>query len=242
MLRFRRPCIKDALQMVGDEPAMTDFASARQKMVDGQVRPNGFTDQRLIEAMLSVPREVFVPESSRKLAYLDLDLDVSAGQGPKRFMLKPAVLGRLLQAAEITPSSRVLVAGCATGYTAAVVGRLAAEVVATEADPVLAVAAQAALKASGANNVTLLQAPVTAGAPGHAPYDLIILDGATAITPNTLYDQLKMGGRLLGIFAVSQPPRAEVVTRSPSDFGHRPLFDAYAGILPGLERPAEFVF
>jgi protein-L-isoaspartate(D-aspartate) O-methyltransferase len=221
---------------------MIDYASARQKMVDGQVRPNGFTDLRLIEALLSVPREVFVPETSRKLAYLDLDLDVSGGQGPKRCLLKPAILGRLLQSAEITPDSRVLVAGCATGYTAAVVGQLAASVVATEADPALAVVAQAALKAAGAANVRLIQVPVTAGDPGQGPYDVIILDGATEVEPKSLYDQLKMGGRLLGIFANSRPPRAEVVTRSPGDFGHRPLFDAYAAVLPGLARPAEFVF
>lgn len=221
---------------------MTDFSSARQKMVDGQVRPSNFTDLRIIEAMLAVPRELFVPEARRALAYLDLDLDVSAPGAAKRFLLKPAVLARLLQAAEVTEDCRVLVVGCATGYSAALASHLAREVVATEADPDLAAAADAALSQIGAANVTVLKAPVTAGAPDRAPFDVILLDGATQVAPTTLYEQLKPGGRLVGIFATTTPPRAEIVTRSAADFGSRPLFDAYAAVLPGLERPPAFVF
>jgi protein-L-isoaspartate(D-aspartate) O-methyltransferase len=221
---------------------MTDFSSARQKMVDGQVRPSNFTDLRIVEAMLSMPRELFVPEARRALAYLDLDLDVSAPGAPKRFLLKPAVLARLLQAAEVSEDCRILVAGCATGYSAALASRLAREVVATESDPALAAAAEANLKQLGATNVTVLRAPVTAGAPDRAPFDVILLDGATEVATPTLYEQLKLGGRLVGVFATTKPPRAEMVTRSPADFGNRPLFDAYAAVLPGLERPPAFVF
>lgn len=221
---------------------MTDFSNARQKMVDGQVRPNNFTDLRIVEAMLAVPREVFVPQQRRELAYLDLDLDVSAPGSPKRCLLKPVVLARLLQSAEVTEDCRVLVAGCATGYSAAVVTRLAREVVATEADPALAAAAEAALKQVGAANVSVRNAKIDAGAPDRAPFDVILLDGATEVAPTGLYEQLKMGGRFVGIFASSRPPRAEIVTRSAADFGNRPLFDAYAAVLPGLERPPAFVF
>jgi len=220
---------------------MTIFANARRKMVDGQVRTNDVTDPRIIEAMLDVPREAFVPQEQRGLAYLDLDLDVSEGTG-KRYLIKPMVIAKMLQAAEIKPTDRVLVVGCATGYAAALVARLAAEVVATEADPVLATRATAILAGLGVGNVTVVAAATAAGEPSRAPYDVIVLDGATEIVPDGLYAQLAMGGRLVGVFAAGQPPRVEIVTRSPGDFGNRPLFDAYAPILPGMERPAAFVF
>src|SRR5260221_13785221 len=99
---------------------MSDFSTARQKMVDGQVRPSDVTDVRIIDAMLAVPREVFVPESKRALAYLDLDLDVGEGASAKRYLIKPVVLAKMLQAAEIKATDRVVVVGCASGYAAAI--------------------------------------------------------------------------------------------------------------------------
>src|SRR3954453_4066794 len=108
---------------------MSDFATARQKMVDGQVRPSDVTDQRILNAMLTVPREAFVPESQRALAYLDLDLDIGEA-GSKGFLIKPVAIAKMLQAAEIGPTDNVLVVGCASGYTAAVLARLAATVTA----------------------------------------------------------------------------------------------------------------
>jgi protein-L-isoaspartate(D-aspartate) O-methyltransferase len=148
----------------------------------------------------------------------------------------------MLQAAQIGPTSRVLVVGCATGYSAALAAKLAAEVVATEIESSLADIAASTLKTLGVGNVTVLAAAAAAGAPAHAPYDAIILDGATQIGLDDLYRQLGEGGRLVGVFATAQPPRAEIVTRSPGDFGNRPIFDAYAPVLPGLERPATFTF
>src|ERR1700743_2016764 len=106
-------------------PSMSGFSTARQKMVDGQVRPSDVTDNRIIDAMLAVPREAFVPENQRPLAYLDLDLDVSEGASPKRYLIKPAVTAKMLQAAEITSADKVLVVGCATGYAAALAASLA---------------------------------------------------------------------------------------------------------------------
>src|ERR1700737_4048139 len=116
-------------------PPMSGFATARQKMVDGQVRPSDVTDIRILDAMLAVPREAFVPENQRALAYLDLDLDISEGASAKRFLIRPAVTAKMLQAAEIKDTDKVLVAGCATGYTAAVVESLAGQVIATETGP-----------------------------------------------------------------------------------------------------------
>ena len=221
---------------------MTSFSNARQKMVDGQVRPSDVTDLRIIEAMLAVPREAFVPEGQQALAYLDLDVEVGAQSGVKRYLIKPVVIAKMLQAAGIAATDRVLVAGCASGYSAALAAKLAAEVVATESDPALADKAKSVLAGLGLANVRVVNGPAATGAPSQAPYDVIILDGATQIAPEGLYEQLAMGGRLVGVFAAGQPPRAEIVTRSPRDFGNRPLFDAYAPVLPGMERPATFTF
>ncbi|RTL54688.1 MAG: protein-L-isoaspartate O-methyltransferase [Bradyrhizobiaceae bacterium] len=197
---------------------MSDMLAARQKMVDGQVRPSDVTDLRIIEAMMTVPREAFVPRDRQALAYLDIDIDVAAPGKPKAYLIKPAVLARMLQAAEITAADRVLVAGCAPGYAAAVIAKFAGAVV--ECDP---------------------EKPAE-GRADKGPYDVIVLDGATEIVPQTLYNQLKMDGRLVGVFAITQPPRATLVTRSPADFGSRPLFDASAPVLPGLERLPAFAF
>lgn len=197
---------------------MSDMLAARQKMVDGQVRPSDVTDLRIIEAMLTVPRENFVPADRQALAYLDIDIDVSGAGKAKAFLIKPAILARMLQAATITETDRVLIAGSAPGYAAAIVARLAAEVV--ETDP----------------------GKPAEGRADKGPYDVIVLDGATEVVPEVLYRQLKVGGRLVGVFAISQPPRVTLVTRSAADFGSRALFDATEPVLPGLERKPAFAF
>jgi protein-L-isoaspartate(D-aspartate) O-methyltransferase len=221
---------------------MPGFATARQKMVDGQVRPSDVTDIRILDAMLAVPREAFVPENQRALAYLDLDLDVSGAASAKRFLIKPVVIAKMLQAAEIKDTDKVLVAGSATGYTAALVARLAGQVTATESDAAQAAKAKDVLAGLGLGNVTFRAAAAAEGDPANAPYDVIVLDGATEVTPDRLYAQLKDGGRLVGVFATTKPPRALIVTHSHSDFGNRALFDAAVPVLPGLERLSAFVF
>jgi len=183
---------------------MSGFSTARQKMVDGQVRPSDVTDIRIIDAMLAVPREVFVPQSQRALAYLDLDLDVSAGGPAKRVLIKPAVTAKMLQAVDIRETDNVLVVGCASGYLAALVARLARHVTATEPDSSLAAKAKAAFAELGLGNVTVKTAGVAEGDPATAPYDVIILNGATEVAPEGLYRQLKEGGRLVGAFATTK--------------------------------------
>jgi protein-L-isoaspartate(D-aspartate) O-methyltransferase len=249
MLRFDAPCTKDAavFQLIRGSArliwgsSMSGFSTARQNMVDCQVRPSDVTDIRIIDAMLEVPREVFVPQSLRPLAYLDLDLDVSEGAPVKRFLIKPALTARLLQAADIEAADKILVVGCATGYVAALAAKLGGEVTATESDPALAGKAKAALAGLGLA-ATIQTAPAVEGDTANAPYDVIILNGATEVVPDVLFRQLKEGGRLVGVFALAQPPRAAIVTHSHDDFGHRPLFDAAAPTLPGLERLPAFVF
>ena len=219
---------------------MSGFATARQNMVDGQVRPSDVTDIRILDAMLAVPREAFVPASKQALAYLDLDLDVGEGGSAGRFLIQPAVLAKMLQAAEIKEADRVLVVGCATGYAAAVIGRFVGSLVtATESDPALAARAKALLAGEKA---IVRTAAAAEGDPADGPYDVIVLNGATEVVPEQLYRQLRNGGRLVGVFATSQPARAMIVTCSHGDFGHRTLFDATAPVLPGMERVPAFVF
>jgi len=231
---------------------MSGFTIARQKMVDGQVRPSDVTDSRIIDAMLAVPREAFVPLGQQAMAYLDLDLDVSAGlskTGPsetglseKRYLIKPVVTAKMLQAAEIRDTDNVLVVGCATGYSAAIVAKLAAKVTATEGDASLAAKAKDVLAGLGFANVTVRAAPAAEGDAANAPYDVIMLNGATEVAPAGLYRQLKDGGRLVGVFAMMQPQRATLVTHSHADFGTRALFDAAVPVLPGLGRLPAFIF
>ena len=221
---------------------MSDFSIARRKMVDGQVRPSDVTDARIIDAMLAVPREAFVPQDRRALAYLDLDLDVSEGGPAKRYLIKPVVMAKLLHAAAIKDTDNVLVVGCATGYAAAVVARLAGQVTATESDSSLAAKAREVLAQLGCGNVTVRVAEAAEGDAANAPFDVIVLNGATEVTPDGLYRQLKEAGRLVGVFALVTPQRATVVTHSHGDFGSRALFDAAVPVLPGLGRLPAFVF
>jgi protein-L-isoaspartate(D-aspartate) O-methyltransferase len=250
VLRFAEACTIDgavpsltaALSAWFQGPPMYDFATARQKMVDGQVRTSDVTDRRVLDAMLAVPREAFVPPSRQPLAYLDLDLDVTEGGSARRFLLKPALTAKMLQAAAIGPADTALVVGCATGYMAALAGALAKRVIATENDPTLANRAKDVLSQLGCVNVTVKEGGASEGVPSEAPFDVIVLNGATEIPPVTLYGQLGEGGRLVGVFALAQPARAAMVTRSRGDFGHRDLFDAAAPVLPGLERRPVFIF
>ena len=211
-------------------------------MVDGQVRTNDVTDHRIIDAMMTVPREAFVPEELRALAYLDRDLDVGGDGDVRRYLLAPQITGKLLQAAEIAAGDNVLIVGCATGYLAALAAPLGARITATESAQALVSRAQAILAELAIGNVTVKAAAPAEGDPAGAPFDVIILNGATEIAPESLFGQLGEGGRLVGVFAKTHPARAMIVTRSHGDLGNRVLFDAAAPVLPGLNRVPGFVF
>lgn len=222
---------------------MTDFAEARQMMVEGQVRTYDVTDLRILAAMLEVPREHFVPEDKRALAYADRDLPVTNALGGRtpRYLLKPAVLARLIQGAEVVETDRVLDVGCASGYSSAVLAKLAGSVVALEEDSHLAAIAKEKLAAIGAANVTVMVGPLVAGAPAQAPFDVILLNGATEIVPRNLCRQLNEGGRLACVFGRA-PGRATIYRSASGHVTGQPAFDAAAPLLPGFAKPAEFVF
>jgi protein-L-isoaspartate(D-aspartate) O-methyltransferase len=218
--------------------AMTDFAAARRNMVDGQVRTADVTDLRIIAAMLEVPREQFVAPTMAGLAYLDLDVPVgSGGQGARR-LIKPMVLAKLIQAADLDATDRVLDVGCATGYGAAVLARVAGHVVALEQDAGLTKAEALA----GLPNLTLATGRLTEGYPQGGPYDAILLEGATEMAPQALFGQLKDGGRLVCVLGSGPGAKAMLYRRSGAETGGRPIFDAAAPVLPGFIKPPVFAF
>jgi protein-L-isoaspartate(D-aspartate) O-methyltransferase len=219
-------------------PSMTDFAAARRMMVDGQVRTSDVTDLRIIAAMLELPRERFVSDAD--LAYLDLDAPVA--QASARRLLKPMVLAKMAQAAAIKAGDRVLDVGCATGYSSALLGRLARDVVALEEEPALAKLAQANLKAIAAGTVTVVTGVLTEGWRTSAPYDVIFVNGATEVVPEGLCRQLSEGGRLVTVMSRAPTGRAMLYRWVGGEASGWPIFDAAAPLLPGFAKPPEFVF
>jgi len=217
---------------------MFDTATARRLMVDGQVRTADVTNLDLIAAMLAVPRELFVPPALAGQAYLDSDIPLGSG----RALLKPMVVARLIQGAQVSATDHVLDVGCGTGYSSAVLSRLAGSVVALEQDPVLAHRAQEALAAAGAANVAVATGLLTTGWPAAAPYDLILLNGATEIAPEALGRQLKPAGRLACLFGRIPTGRATIYRLIEGHLVGRPIFDAGGPVLPGFVAPEAFVF
>ncbi len=217
---------------------MTDFAAARKQMVDSQLLPNKVTDTAVIEAMSAVPREMFVPKALRGVAYVDEDVPVAPG----RYIIEPMVFARLLQAAAVGKTDAVLDVGCATGYSAAVLARLASVVVAVEEDATLAAEASNTLGGVGAENAAVIRGPLNAGYAAQAPYDVIVLEGAVEEVPATLFEQLGEGGRLVAVIAGRGIGKATLFSRTGGVIGHRELFDAGLPPLPGFAREAGFVF
>jgi len=227
-----------------------DFAAARINMVEGQVRTGDVTDLRLLAVMRELPRERFAPPDQAGLAYADLDLPLAVARPPPggpsasapRAMLRGRTLAKLIQAAEIEPADRVLDVGSGTGYGAAVLAGLAAEVVALEEDSGLAAFAAGALGQCGIRNAALVTRPLASGWPAAAPYAVIVLEGATEIVPRSLFGQLASGGRLVCIEGRGPSARAMVYRAADGGVSGRPVFDAAAPLLPGFAAAREFVF
>jgi len=219
--------------------APTDYTAARINMVEGQVRPNKVTDLRLVDAMLAVPRELFVPKALRGIAYVDEDIQVAPG----RYLMEPMVLARLMQEAGIGATDVVLDIGCASGYSAAVLGRIAATVIALEQDADLANRATANLAGIGADNAVVVTGPLTAGWVKDQPYDVIMLDGAVAQVPDALLDQLNEGGRLVAVVCEDgRMGQARLYRKVAGMVAGRTLFDAAVRLLPGFEPRPGFQF
>lgn len=217
---------------------MFDTVAARRMMVDGQIRTADVTDLDLIGAMLAVPRERFVPAALAEQAYRDGDIALGGG----RALLKPMVLAKLIQAVQVGAGDHVLDVGCGSGYSSAVLARVAGSVVALEQDESLARQAREALAATGGGAATVATGPLTAGWSAAAPYDVILLNGATEIVPEALGRQLKPNGRLACIFGRGPTGKAMIYRETEGRLVGRSAFDAAASVLPGFVAPPAFVF
>lgn len=216
---------------------MTDFAQRRTMMVDTQVRPNEVTSYPVIEAMLSVPREQFVPESRRDVAYVGNNIDLVPG----RVLLEPRTLGKMMDVLNLQTSDLVLDVGCGYGYSAAVMACIAEAVVAVEEDAAMAAEAESRLAAQDVFNVAVIQGPLAEGCAGQAPYDAILIEGAVEQVPDALVDQLREGGRIVALFRENNLGTVRLGHKLDGRVNWRFAFNAAAPILPGFARPRGFV-
>lgn len=212
-----------------------NFEAMRRAMVESQLRTTGVNDARVIAAMASVPRERFVAVERRALAYTDRP--VPLGQG--RALNVPEATGLLLTAAVVRPSDKALLVGAGSGYTAALLDRLAGQVVALEEDRDLLTFARTTLSES---RVELVEGPLNQGWAAGAPYDLIVVDGLIEHVPDALIGQLADGGRLACAILDRDTSRLAVGRKSGSAFGLDLFADCDAAPIPGFARPKTFVF
>jgi protein-L-isoaspartate(D-aspartate) O-methyltransferase len=215
---------------------MTDFSTRRMVMVDTQVRTSDVTKFPIIEAMLTIPREAFVPDGSIEAAYVGENLAL----GPGRVVLDPRTFAKMLDALDIQPRELVLDVGCGLGYSAAVLARLADAVVAVEEDETLAAQAQRALSEQGLDNAAVIAGPLAAGAPKHGPYDAMMIEGAVEEVPEALLAQLAEGGRIAAIFAEGRLGTVRTGLKRGGGVTWRFAFNAAAPVLPGFARTRSF--
>ncbi len=217
---------------------MIDFTAAREAMVDSQVRPSDVTAYPIIAAMLAVPREDFVPETFRSVAYLGEHIPLAPG----RVLLDPRVFAKLLDALDVTRRDLVLDVGCGLGYSTAVIARIAEAVIALEEDAGLAADAEARIAAHSVDNAMVQTGPLTGGVAKHGPYDAILVEGGVEMVPDALTGQLKEGGRIVAIFGDGHKGQARIGLKSGTRMVWRTVFDAAAPVLRGFALSKEFEF
>ena len=206
-------------------------------MVDTQVRPSDVTSFPVIDAMLSVPRELFVPASRRGIAYAGQNVPLTPG----RVLLEPRTLGKMLDALDIDPRGLVLDLGCGSGYSAAVLARMAGAVVAVEEGAEVVAGAEAALREAGAEAVAVVNGPLAEGWAAQAPYDSILISGGgVEVVPEAILAQLRPGGRIAALFLQGELGTVRVGTAAAGEITWRDQFNAYAPLLPGFARPRGF--
>lgn len=215
---------------------MADFAVRRRMMVDTQVRPSDVTKFPIIDAMLAVPREAFVPDALVEAAYMGENLPLSPG----RVVVEPRTLAKLLDALDIQPGDLVLDLGAGLGYSTAVVARLCDTVIGVEDDAALAAEAQRRLSSHGADNAAVTAGPLAAGAPRHAPYDVILIQGGVEEVPAAILDQLREGGRIGAVFMAGTLGTARIGVRKDATVSWRYAFNAAAPVLPGFAAKMAF--
>ena len=218
----------------------THFSQARQTMVDCQIRPTKVTDENIIDAFATVPREAFVGRNQRAIAYVDEDLPLPGG----RCMMEAMVLARLIQALNVDKSDNVLVIGAATGYGAAIMARLAGSVIAVETRTQMVEKAQETLVSIGTDNAVAIKGRLTDGFANEGPYDAILIEGAVETVPDRILDQLGNGGRLVAVWRPEDAAVgvASIWTKAGDEFVRSPLFDAQVPVLDEFRCKRDFVF
>lgn len=219
---------------------MTDFAARRTVMVDTQVRPSDVTRYPIIAAMLAVPREAYVPDALREAAYIGENLTLAPG----RVLLEPRTLAKMIDALQLGPGDLVADLAPATGYSTALLSRIVQTVVAVEPDEGFAAEAEALLARHGAGNAVVENLPAEGGAPAHAPYDAILIQGGIEAWPEALGEQLREGGRVVALFVDARAPAGlgtvRLGVRHGGMISWRDLFHAGAPVLSGFERADAF--
>lgn len=215
---------------------MSEFAARRVMMVDTQVRPSDVTKFPIIDAMLTVPRETFVPDDKREVAYVGENLPLAPG----RVVLEARTLAKLLDTLDVQPGDLVLDLGCGLGYSTAVIARLAETVVAVEEDEALAANAQRILSEEGVDNAVVITGKLTDGAAKCAPYDVITVEGGVEVMPESVLAQLKDGGRIGAVFMDGAVGTARIGYRIDGRMTWRSVFNAAAPVLPGFRKAQGF--
>ncbi|SIO04513.1 protein-L-isoaspartate O-methyltransferase family protein [Vannielia litorea] len=215
---------------------MSVYEARRTMMVDNQVRPSDVTKFPIIDAMLKIRREVFVPDEKREAAYMGENLALA----PDRVMLEPRTFAKMLDALDIAPTEMVLDVGCGLGYSSAVLAELADTVIALEEEESLASEAEAILAREEVMNAVVLTGPLAEGAAKHGPYDVIVVEGGVGTLPETLAGQLKEGGRIACILMEGGLGTVKVGTCTGGRIAWRFAFNATAPVLPGFETVRDF--
>jgi len=215
---------------------MADFPARRTMMVDTQVRPSDVTKFPVIEAMLSVPKENYVPTSLREAAYVGENIDLGDG----RIVLEPRTFAKMLDVLNIQPDELLLDLGCGLGYSSAIIAHLAEAVVSVESDSDLAAEAQEILIANGIDNVAVITGPLAQGAAKHGPYDVMTIQGGVEEVPDALIAQIKDGGRVAAIFLEGALGICRIGYKSDSEMTWRFAFNASAPLLQGFEKEMAF--
>ncbi|WP_435168293.1 protein-L-isoaspartate O-methyltransferase family protein [Falsirhodobacter sp. 1013] len=213
---------------------MPDFAARRTVMVDSQIRPSDVTKYSIIDAMLNVPRECFVPDGREEVAYLGENIPLSRG----RVLLDPRCFAKLLDALDVQPNEVALDVGAGLGYSTAVLARLAEAVIAVEDE--FAAEAERRLSDMGVDNAVVISGTPAEGARRHGPYDVILVEGGVEQVPSALTDQLKDGGRIGALFMEGNLGVARIGYRAEGVISWRPIFNASAPVMPGFATVRQF--
>ena len=218
-----------------------DFEKARFNMVEQQIRPWDVLDAHVLDTLMEIKREDFVPPAYRALAFADVELPL--GPGPGQNMLSPKIEGRMLQAVQVRKADRVLEIGTGTGFTAALLAAHAEQVVSIEIDPALAAQARANLARAHIHNVSVIEGDGARGWPANAPYDVIVLSGSTPVLADALPAQLKVGGRLFAIVGEGAAMQAQLITRvGEGQFQTVALFETSVTALVNAPQAEHFAF